>query len=215
MIQHDIINASELAGKCQRNWIDEQIDDFDLQTIVNACMNMPTKQNVTMYELMVVQKEENIDFLYEHSTVPEHDKTDNDRWRNAQMLPPTVLLWYGSSKNKNVISEGDFSQGVINYSTTHMDNIKLNAGISMGAAALTATQLGYHTGFNCCFNTNESIIEFGQRTNPDIESFICALGIGKPKDELPRNIVPKNKNLSKPLKVNTEEHRKEKIVYYM
>ena len=96
-----------------------------------------------------------------------------------------------------------------------MDNIKLNAGISMGAAALTATQLGYHTGFNCCFNTNESIIEFGQRTNPDIESFICALGIGKPKDELPRNIVPKNKNLSKPLKVNTEEHRKEKIVYYM
>lgn len=214
MINNDIVNASEIAGKCQRNWLDQPIDEFDLETIITSCMNMPTKQNVTMYELLVVRDKNAIEFLYDTSYVPEHPIYERSRWRNAQMKAPTVLMWYLSSQIKYEIPEGDFSQGIRNFSTTNFNNIELNAGISMGAAALTATQLGYNVGFNCCGDNNEWV-KLMQQKNPEIEIFICALGIGKPIKYLSRNIVPKNKNLDHDLKVRTEEHRKQKIVYYM
>ena len=44
----DILRASETAGKCQRNWSPEPVEESDIKTIVDSCMNMPTKQNVTI-----------------------------------------------------------------------------------------------------------------------------------------------------------------------
>ena len=214
MINNNIVTASEIAGKCQRNWLDEPIDEFDLETIISSCMNMPTKQNVTMYELLVVRDKNTIDFLYDTSYVPELDIDVEGRWRNAQMKAPTVLMWYLSSQIKYEIPREDYSQGIRNFSTTNFDNIKLNAGISMGAAALTATQLGYHVGFNCC-GDNDEWVKLIQQKNPEIEGFICALGIGKPIENLPRNIIPTNKNISNDLVVPTEDHRKERIVHYI
>ena len=204
-----IIKSSELAGKCQRNWIDEPIDEFDLRTIVNSAMNMPTKQNVTMYELVVVQDEKTREFLYDSSGVPELN--DFTRWRNGQMLAPTILMWFISTNIPEFHEAEDYD-----ISTQHRDSINLNTGISMGAAALTATQLGYNVGFNCC-GDNESYGQLGRTVNDDFNdySFICALGIGKPMKEFSRNIVPKNKNLNIDLTVGTEEHKKEKIIHYI
>ena len=204
-----IIKSSELAGKCQRNWIDEPIDEFDLRTIVNSAMNMPTKQNVTMYELVVVQDEKTREFLYDSSGVPELN--DFTRWRNGQMLAPTILMWFISTNIPEFHEAEDYD-----ISTQHRDSINLNTGISMGAAALTATQLGYNVGFNCC-GDNELYGQLGRTVNDDFNdySFICALGIGKPMKEFSRNIVPKNKNLNIDLTVGTEEHKKEKIIHYI
>ena len=204
-----IIKSSELAGKCQRNWIDEPIDEFDLRTIVNSAMNMPTKQNVTMYELVVVQDEKTREFLYDSSGVPEHN--DFTRWRNGQMLAPTILMWFISTNIPEFHEAEDYD-----ISTQHRDLINLNTGISMGAAALTATQLGYNVGFNCC-GDNELYCQLGRTVNNGFNdySFICALGIGKPMKEFSRNIVIKNKNLNNNLTVATEEHKKEKTIYYI
>ena len=204
-----IIKSSELAGKCQRNWIDEPIDEFDLRTIVNSAMNMPTKQNVTMYELVVVQDEKTREFLYDSSGVPELN--DFTRWRNGQMLAPTILMWFISTNIPEFHEAEDYD-----ISTQHRDSINLNTGISMGAAALTATQLGYNVGFNCC-GDNESYGQLGRTVNNGFNdySFICALGIGKPMKEFSRNIVLKNKNLNNNLTVATEEHKKEKTIYYI
>ena len=206
-----IVKSSELAGKCQRNWADEPVDEFDLRTIIDSAMNMPTKQNVKMYELVVVQDKKAREFLYDSSGVPEFEITDSTRWRNGQMLAPTVFMWFISTN----IPEFHDDEGH-DTSTQHRDLINLNTGISMGAAALTATQLGYNVGFNCC-GDNELYGQLGRTVNNDFNdySFICALGIGKPMKEFSRNIVPKNKNLNIDLTVATEEHKKEKTIYYI
>ena len=209
-INYNILESSKIAGKCQRNWIDSPIDEFDLNTIVEACMNMPTKQNVLMYELVVVQDKESREFLYDNSDVPELPQTHHTRWRNGQMNAPTILMWFRSS----VLNHKKYWNTL---SHTRQDLINLNAGISMGAAALTATQLGYFVGFNCCFSSLEKINEFGKKVNTEFDdrSFLCALGIGKPIKDLSRNVVPKNKHLKNDLVIETMEKHKKKIVHYI
>ena len=150
-----------------------------------------------------------INELYDNSYVPELESEDPERWRNGQMLAPAMLLWFSSSFVKHP-PEGE----LYDTSTTHIDSVKLNAGICMGAAALSATVLGYNVGFNCCVK-EDTLQRIAKTKNADIGPFVCALGVGKPDPKLIRNVVPKNRKLKSSLKVSTEEHRKEKIVHYI
>ena len=209
----DILNASEIAGKCQRNWSDEPVKESDIKTIVDTCMNMPTKQNVTMYELYVITDKDTRERLYDISYVPELQlQQHQSQWRNGQMLAPLLFMWFSSSYEN---SRRNQPKEVFDASTTHFDLINLNAGISMGAATLAATQLGYHTGFNLCIGDEEGIHEIARKSNSKIGNFICALGVGNPISNLTRNIVPKNKHLASDLTVSTDAHRKQKIVHYI
>ena len=209
----DILNASEIAGKCQRNWSDEPVKESDIKTIVDTCMNMPTKQNVAMYELYVITDKDTREQLYDTSYVPElHLHHHQSRWRNGQMLAPLLFMWFSSSYEN---SRRNQPKEVFDTSITDPAQINLNAGISMGAAALAATQLGYFTGFNCCTGKEEVWHGIAKKYNSDIGPFICALGVGNPISNLTRNIVPKNKHLASDLTVSTEADRKQKIVYYI
>jgi len=211
----DILRASETAGKCQRNWSPEPVEESDIKTIVDSCMNMPTKQNVTMYELCVITDKDTREQLYDTSYVPElrlHPAGSRGQWRNGQMLAPLLFMWFFTSYEN---SRRNQPEEVFDDSTIHTDQTCLNAGISMGAAALAATQLGYSVGFNCCTGNEEAWHEMAKKYNNDIGPFICALGIGKPIPSKARNIVIKNKHLESDLIVSTEAHRKQKLVHYI
>ena len=203
--------ASEIASKCQRNWKDEPVPQSDIDVIVETAMNMPTKQNVLMYELFVFTGRNEIDFLYDISPPPGIES--DQKWRNAQIRAPLVLAWFIAKDVHDTVHSSLPEDEVYTYSTTSPEARNLNVGISSGAAALTAGQLGYHTGFNCCFQLDKLQI-LAQHKRPGIGPFVLSLGIGTPVDGIPRNHIPINDHLKRPVIIKTEELKKDKIIHY-
>ena len=202
--------ASDVVSRCQRNWKDEPVPKSDIDIIVNTAMNMPTKQNVLMYELFVFTGRDEIDFLYDISTPP--GVNTDQKWRNAQIRAPLVLAWFIAKDVRDTVHSELPEDEVYSFSTTSHEARNLNVGISCGAAALTAGQLGYHTGFNCCFQLDKLEV-LAQHKRPGIGSFVLSLGVGKPVDGVPRNHIFANDHIDKTLIIKTEP-KKDKITHY-
>ena len=202
--------ASDVVSRCQRNWKDEPVPKSDIDIIVNTAMNMPTKQNVLMYELFVFTGRDEIDFLYDISTPP--GVNTDQKWRNAQIRAPLVLAWFIAKDVRDTVHSELPEDEVYSFSTTSHEARNLNVGISCGAAALTAGQLGYHTGFNCCFQLDKLEV-LAQHKRPGIGSFVLSLGVGKPVDGVPRNHIFANDHIDKTLIIKTEP-KKDKISHY-
>tara|TARA_B100000085_G_scaffold120938_1_gene110218 strand:- start:181 stop:1380 length:1200 start_codon:yes stop_codon:yes gene_type:complete len=202
--------ASDVVSRCQRNWKDEPVPKSDIDIIVNTAMNMPTKQNVLMYELFVFTGRDEIDFLYDISTPP--GVNTDQKWRNAQIRAPLVLAWFIAKDVRDTVHSEIPEDEVYSFSTTSHEARNLNVGISCGAAALTAGQLGYHTGFNCCFQLDKLEV-LAQHKRPGIGSFVLSLGVGKPVDGVPRNHIFANDHIDKTLIIKTEP-KKDKIIHY-
>ena len=50
----DLIQASLVAERCQRNWDHSRpVNKDDVDTLVQVATNMPTKQNIGYYSLLV------------------------------------------------------------------------------------------------------------------------------------------------------------------
>lgn len=174
-IQNIILNASITAGQTQRNWSENEIPNYVIDTIVKACTNMPTKSNTLNFELLVSRNRDVNKKLYQGAISDDNEYIDG---RNAQMLAPLVLLWCSSdATNKQMKVDGQSAE------------LKtMCIGISSGAAALSANMLGLKTGFCRCFDSDiyEKILLdiAGKKLYPEV-----ALGIGYPKGGVPRNQI--------------------------
>ncbi len=188
MIKTQLITASENAEHCQRNWDHSQsIPLEDVQALVDISTNMPTKQNEDYYQLVVSVNSELNRLIYDISIDPDNSRTIH---RNAQADAHAVFVWFLNPPEKLGMTETENRKGFF-------DNFRLNAktaiGISSGAVAISACQMGYRTGFNQCFESyklKDLLIEWG------IESLSTAnntpeliLGVGIPQADIPWNHV--------------------------
>ena len=187
-IKH-IIDSVKTTTHCQRNWdYTQPVTDKDLNTIIEACTNMPTKQNAITYELFIVKNKEKIKKIYEYSApgfdmnddtevhwneLPNFSKPENiseyydkiGRYQNGQVNAPTVLLWTYTSYS--------------NFNDFNVDS-PIDMGISAGVAGLMANILGYRTGFCACIDGKKLVDLLGENSST-ITEFGVAMGIGKPK----------------------------------
>lgn len=177
--QKRLINASKIANQCRRNWAYEKFNDEDLQTITSVATNMPTKQNVLSFELVVSTNVQVNEEFYKVAT------SEDDRfreWNNGQVNAPLLYVWCNSPTVEEQMEKN------------HQDHTlrSLCIGISSGAAALTATFLGYETGFCRCFEDKD--VERIIKENGGVEKLspILMLGVGHPK--LKENGVPENRS---------------------
>jgi len=167
-LQKKIIKASKIAGQCRRNWTYAKFDDRDLQTITTVATNMPTKQNVLNYEL-VVSTNLQVNEQFYRVALPE-DKTQAP-WNNGQVNAPLLYIWCESPQVEKTMKKEQ----------QHHSLKLISVGISSGAAALTATYLGYETGFCKCFDNAavERIIK--EHTGIEKLNALLMLGVGHPK----------------------------------
>lgn len=193
-IKH-ILDSVKTTTHCQRNWdYDQPVTNEDLNTIIDACTNMPTKQNAVTYELFIVKDKEKIKKIYEYSApgfdtnddieecwdeLPNFSKPKNireyydkiNRYQNGQVNAPVVLLWTYTSYS--------------NFNDYNVDS-PIDIGISAGVAGLMANILGYRTGFCACID-GEKLKDLLSKNSSTITEFGVAMGIGKPRIGIEHN----------------------------
>lgn len=149
----NLIEASLIAERCQRNWdYSKPISQQDIDTLVSVAVNMPTKQNLEYYDLVVSTSRQFNEICYASSFNPDDPYYNNEigMARNSQVNAPLLLIWIPklldqfSNQERLVISDnsntGDFLP----------KNIDTAIGVSAGSTALAAAQLGLKTGFCSC-----------------------------------------------------------------
>lgn len=175
-----IDNSVSKAQACQRNWdLSKFVNEKDLESIISAGMNCPSKQNQDFYNLHVITNRDIIQKLYESSIIP------NGRRKNPQLLANAVILF----ESKEVETPRSDEQkklalakkGIISLTQEDLDDCEKivyrdtnqSLGIAAGFINITSAMLGYETGFCACFDdeTVKSLLDI--RGKP-----LLAIGIG-------------------------------------
>ena len=189
-----LVSASKTANQCQRNWDrNKKISQLVKYTLINIAIDLPTKQNQAYYHLLVSDNPVYNKNIYKCS-IDEENKGTKDR--NSQVDSPLLFIYlkneytgdnfkYAGHEKKDSIQQ---QQHVHNFNAT------LSAGISSGAVALAANQLGMRTGFCCCYNT-ELLKNYLKSIGYTLDSnIITMLGIGYPNTNFHSNVVLKDES---------------------
>lgn len=195
MIRKLIFDSVNTTERCQRNW-DHNINfsNGDLELLIKVATTMPTKQNQEYYELVVST---DIAFNKEIYKIAYHTESEKPpsykNHYNYQVAAHALFLWCPYT---------DFNNKFGDYEITG----RMSMGISAGAVALSANQLGYKTGFCACFDHDLLIEKINNKINSNIASVEVGLGIGHPNLNFPSNKVVENNKV-----IKTLDHRYKNI----
>ena len=132
--------------KCQRNWdLSKQIPKEDLDVIVHAATQCPSKQNLDLYSLLVIQNREIQEKIYENTWTRPGEEIGR---YNPQVLANALLIFMpktpeDNSRNREVRQ---------NKSDLINEDRHQAVGVAAGFVNVIAQSLGYSTGCNKCFN---------------------------------------------------------------
>ena len=205
-------NIKELidsAQRAQRNYdLTKQIPEKDLETLIYAAKNSPSKQNETHYSLYVFTEKDKIEKLYrctKYFTLSKEEALDPDKgeqWlydnlsvTNSQTWS-NVLFVYTLADTEPRGATHLSALNNINVEstlTTLMEHKLLSIGISIGEVLLTAASLGYKTG--CCSAFKEEEI---QDIIMSDHKPVVMLGIGFPNPDMERRFHPEVYNRDVP-----------------
>jgi nitroreductase len=190
MISKDnILNTVDKTQRCQRNWdLNKQIPKEDLDTIIYAIANAPSKQNLQYFNLHVVTNREKIESIYEGTNVL------SGRRKNPQVLANVLFVFTQVIPNEAVY----FLNKKEDKQYGHDKDLFLCTGIAAGYGALVAGLLGYETGFCKCFPKTNDL----KKILNTKEAFSLMLGVGcgdktkhRREDHMTKEIVESfNKN---------------------
>ncbi len=171
---------------CQRNWdLGKEMPEDDLDTLMIAATQCPSKQNIAFYKLHFVINRDLIERIHGHTKgfVMKHGETrdQTEYTTNAQVLANLLIVFeehldlsnaYDAARNEQVI---DFASG--NAKESDLKLIEKDRMMAIGVAAgylnLTASLMGYSTGCCTCFAPNEVQKEMGIKGRP-----LLLMGIG-------------------------------------
>jgi nitroreductase len=185
--KNDLKTTILQSQHCQRNWnLSLQIPKEDMDVIITAATQCPSKQNVAYY---------NIHAITDRAIIEEiHASTDGFT---------THVNPYKSTTNSQALANLLIVLEAIDVSTINRhdrrDALETDSSIAIGIAAgyinLTAAMLGYYTGFCACFS-REKVNEILKLKN----EAILLLGIGFKDDALDRKIQHDNHEYMYPAK---------------
>ena len=171
---------------CQRNWdLTQEMPEDDLDTLMIAATQCPSKQNIAFYKLHFVTNRDLIERIHGHTKgfVMKHGETRDktEYTTNAQVLANLLIVFeeyldlskaQDAGRNEQVI---DLTNG-----TAKANDLKLiekdrmmAIGVAAGYLNLTASLMGYATGCCTCFMPNEVQKEMNIKGRP-----LLLMGIG-------------------------------------
>ena len=149
-----------LGQQCQRNWdLSQAMPEEDIETIIHAVTQCPSKQNLDYYSVIAIQNREIIERIYQ-----DHTLTAKGR-KNPQILAHLLLVFVAkkvsyADRSREVRHAYNVKETVANPTSGDMvaainEDQQQAIGIAGGFATMTATMLGYKTGFNKRFDKTE------------------------------------------------------------
>jgi len=176
----DKIRKSHIIGQhCQRNYdLTKSIPQEDIDLIIHAATQCPSKQNLDFYSLYAIQDREKITNIY-NSTITAKGR------KNPQVLGQLLLVFVS---NPNLVSFNDRNQEsrdlqchdkFNNNFTDLIVDMHQAIGVAAGFVNITSSLMGYRTGCCKCFD----ITKVKETLNlNDNQEPILMMGIGI-KDE--------------------------------
>lgn len=163
-LDRDEIKRSIIQSqKCQRNWdLSKKIPDEDIETIIAAVTQCPSKQNVAHYRVHAIIRRELIEQIHEHTRgfTIRHIPSYQDE-TNSQVLANLLLVFEEIDvdiSNKVDAIRNNQTQAVASNDFNEEDKNILqrdklvSVGIASGYANIIANMMGYNTGYCACFD---------------------------------------------------------------
>lgn len=193
--------AVDGSNRAQRNYdLSKKISDTDLQTLIYAAANSPSKQNETHYSLYVYTDKDIIKKIYEHTKkftlirdAEDREKTfkvENDVYIQDDTNSVTNSQIYANALFVYVSEEGQTRGGThmkgkehpnSNAALLYRDQLAYSIGISVGELIMAANLLGYKTGICSALETKSIKEIMGIDKKPKL-----LVGVGYPNSQLER-----------------------------
>ena len=218
---HDKIkNAIEVTQRAQRNYnLTKTIPQKDIDTLIHAASNGPSKQNETHFNLRVytdptiIKKIHEATKLYAMFSWDNVDEVFNDKdgnfntkeeytVTNSQIYANAVFIWCDDTANLRGGTHilGARKEASFISKQTLFEQKSFSVGISSGQLTMAAALLGYKTGYCSAFERNI------KRTTPDkhLQTIINSetepriiVGVGYPNEGVNRqyHATVKNKDV--------------------
>jgi len=178
----EIKKAIIKSQHCQRNWdLTQEIPNDDLDLIIHAATQCPSKQNIAFYKAHFLQSRNLIEQVHEltrHNSRHPLYETET----NSQIMANLVIVFEDNdfipSLKTDIYRNEETNAINLNRDTIiHHDVLKRDKHMAVGIAAgyvnLTANILGYSTGCCACFD------DIGIRETLGLKSEVLLLmGIG-------------------------------------
>jgi nitroreductase len=143
----EIVNKSQ---HCQRNWdLSKKIPKEDLNTILHSVTQCPSKQNHAFYRVYAITNREVIEQIHKNT---QGFLLDNGEWTTNSQTLANLLLAFGEVSQMSEEYKTKHQYYENNKNNTNHRDVNMSVGIAAGYANLTATMLGYQTGFCACFD---------------------------------------------------------------
>jgi nitroreductase len=163
MNNKDINDAIIRSQHTQRNWdLSKSIPDDDMELLITAATQCPSKQNVAFYKVHFITDRDMIEDIHDTTrgfTTSEHPSGAET---NTQTLANLVIMFemldLDSTLKDDTVSRNTHTRDVLEngWSEDSMRQLKRDAYTAVGVAAgylnVVATLLGYSTGCCQCFN---------------------------------------------------------------
>jgi nitroreductase len=176
----DKIKKAHLIGQhCQRNYdLTKVMPQEDIDLIIHAATQCPSKQNLDYYSIIAVQNRNIIEEIYNNTTTAAGRK-------NSQVLGQLLLIFTTNNQkvsysDRNAESRSIHDLGNLYNNTSDQLNKNFKndrhqaVGVAAGYVNLTASLLGYRSGCNKCFD----IEVVKNLLNLDNEEILLMMGIG-------------------------------------
>lgn len=155
----DIKKAIIRSQHCQRNWdLNSAIPQEDLDLLIHAATQCPSKQNVAHYKVHFLQNRDIIEKVHEltrHNSRHPNYATET----NSQILANLVIVFEENNfvpTLKNDIYRNEETEDILKNHNLHQPSLvrdrHMAVGIAAGYVNLTASILGYSTGCCACFD---------------------------------------------------------------
>ena len=216
----EIKKAVAATNKAQRNYdLTKSIPQEDLDTLIYAAVNSPSKQNETHYSLHVYTDQNIIKQIYSHTKKftmirdkqdqDESFKVEDDVFIQNDAKSVTNSQIYANALFVYVVEQGDTRGSQHRAAKENPDStaakvyaeqVAYSMGISVGELILSAGLLGYTTGICSALDTRPIRDILGTKQNPKL-----LVGVGFPNNQLERTQHSEVLNRDIPEKFRTGE----------
>lgn len=180
-LHKNIRNSVIKSQHCQRNWdLSKTVPETDIELMIHAATQCPSKQNVAFYNLTVIQDRSTIEQLHANTQGFRFLDT-NEVVTNSQVLANLLFVFTATEQTQRSMNKNRSDEAADMSVVLRDANIAL--GIASGYLNLTATMLGYSTGCCQCFDPDavRDILDTDERP-------LLMMGIGYKNPELNRRI---------------------------
>ena len=219
-MNNEIKQAVAVTNRAQRNYdLTKFIPQEDLDTLIYAAVNSPSKQNETHYSLHVYTDQTIIKEIYSHTKKftmirdkqdqDESFKVEDDVFIQNDAKSVTNSQIYANALFVYVAEQGDtrgsqHKAAKENPNSTaakvYNEQVAYSMGISVGELILSAGLLGYKTGICSALDTQPIRDILGIKQNPKL-----LVGVGIPNSQLDRTQHSDVLNKDVPKKFRTGE----------